>query len=319
MRVACPVDVFCRNAILREELLALYPDAKLKEGMGLFAGEELIAWLKGFDAAIIGREIINDRILDALPDLKIIGKFGVGCDSIDFASLRRHGVRWGYEGGVNSRSVAELALCFAITGLRGVTSVNLQIRAGNRPRQNIGRHLTGRVFGIHGCGNVGKELVQLLAPFDCRILVTDIQDYPEFFAKHRVERVPFERLIAESEVLSLHLPLTRQSRSLYDRDALTRLKSDCVLINTARGEIVDENALCDLLEQGHLAAACFDVFAVEPPENDRLLRLPNFLATPHIGASAEEARVAMGRAAIRALFNNAVPDPSLWPDPGDLP
>ena len=120
----------------------------------------------------------------------------------------------------------------------------------------------------------------------------------------------FETLLARSEVLTLHLPRTPVTARLYGRDVLAKLRPDCILINTCRGGIVDEDALADRLEAGELIAACLDVFAVEPSDNDRLLRNPNLLATPHIGASAEEIRLAMVRAAIRGLPHHDLVEPA---------
>ena len=309
MKVGVPIGLMCRNEVLRAELLAAHPDAKLNDSLGIMSEDEMIAFLGDCDAAIVGREPVTEKVLTALPNLKVIGKFGVGCEDVDFDALRRHGVRFGYLPGVNKLSVAELSLHFAIAGLRGVGAVSAAMRAGERPRQNLGRLLTGRTFGVHGCGNIGKELVRLLAPFRCEILVCDVKDYPDFYAEHGVTPVGFDDFIGRAEVISIHLPLTQQTRDLYNADTLGRLKSDCILINTARGFIVDELALRNWLVANPTAAACFDVFAIEPPVDDDLLRLPNFLSTPHIGASAVEARLAMGRAAIRGLTENEVPGP----------
>ena len=218
-------------------------------------------------------------------------------------------MRFGFVPGVNKLAVAELALCFMLAGLRGVIPLNQEMREGKRPRMRDGRGLTGRVVGVHGCGNVGKEVVRLLAPFNCEILVYDVVDYPEFYRQFGVTPVTFDELLARSEVLTLHIPLMPATENLYDAPTLDRLRDDCVLINTCRGGIVDEAALSERLRAGTLIAACSDVFAVEPVTNDELLQLPNFLATPHIGASTDAARLLMGYAAIDGLQHNiVVPD-----------
>ena len=120
-------------------------------------------------------------------------------------------------------------------------------------------------------------------------------------------------LVERSEVLSLHLPLNDTTRDLYTANILDRLRPDCVLINTCRGGIVDEKALKRRLQDGKIAAACFDAFAIEPPTDDAFLNAPNFVCTPHIGGSAEEAQLAMGRAAIAGLEDNFVPEPGCFP------
>jgi D-3-phosphoglycerate dehydrogenase len=296
-------------------MLEAFPEAKLYDGDHRIEDEdELIAFLKGHDAAVVGFEPITDKVLSALPELRVVSKWGAGCEKIDFEALRRYGVRFGYTFGVNKLSVAELTIAFMISALRWIPPLNHAMRNGERPRNRNGRLLTGRTVGIHGCGNIGKEVVRLLQPFDCDILACDVKDFPDFYQEHSVTPVSFDELIARSEVLTLHLPKTRLTRGLYNREILERLRPDCVLVNTCRGEIVDEDALADILEAGRIPAACFDVFAIEPAICDRLLQNPNLLATPHIGASTEETRVMMVDAAIRGLTENDLVDPARYYD-----
>jgi phosphoglycerate dehydrogenase-like enzyme len=315
LRVAVPAISFGQHAGLVKRLLELYPDAKVNtEGIPYYRSEqETIAYLDGFDAAIVSFEPINERVLAALPRLKVISKLGVGLDKIDAHAMRRHGVRLGWTPGVNKRSVAELALCLAIAALRHVVELNASMRRAERPLQKMGRHLTGRVVGVHGCGEIGKEFVRLLEPFGCTVLACDIKDYAEFYARHRVTPVGLEELLARSEVLSIHLTVTNRTHGLYDAATLDKLRPDCVLINTARGRIVDEAALKERLKSRRIAAAAIDAFAIEPPTDDELLNLPNFIATPHVGAGAEEARWLMGTTAIDGLVDNFLPEPGVLP------
>ena len=308
-QLAIVADHVNRHPAMRQEVLNVYPKAKFHDTGKRLNEDELIEFLQGCDAAIIGFEPVTDRVLTALPKLKTIAKYGNGCESFDFKAMKKHNVRFGYTWGVNKLAVAELALGFMLMGLRWVMPLNVAMRAGERPRLRNGRFLTGRVVGIHGCGNIGKEVVRLLQPFDCTILACDIKDYSDFYKKWNVTPVSHDELLARSEILTLHLPKTHLTRGLYSREVLGKLRKDCVLINTCRGEIVDENALLERLDSGDLTAACFDVFAVEPAQNDRLLRHPNMLATPHIGASTEETRLILVRAAIARLNDARVVDP----------
>lgn len=314
-RVAVPAISFAQHPGLVKLLRERHPDAKVNaEGVPYYRSEEeTIDYLRGYDAAIVSFEPINERTLAALPELEVISKLGVGLDKIDPAAMRAHGVRLGWTPGVNKRSVAELTLCLAIAALRHVVDLNAAVRRAERPLQRMGRHLSGRVVGVHGCGEIGKEFVRLLQPFDCTVLACDIKNYSDFYARHGVKAVGFDELLARAEVLSIHLTVTKLTRNLYDAHTLAKLRPDCVLINTARGRIVDETALKEALRSRRIAAAAFDAFAVEPPTDDDLLRLPNFIATPHIGAGAEEARWLMGTTAIDGLTDNFLPEPGTYP------
>ena len=314
-QVAVPAVSFGQHPGLVKLLREKYPQAKVNtEGHPYYRTvEETIQYLQGYDAAIVSFERINDQVLTALPELRVISKLGVGLDKIDPAAMQNHGARLGWTPGVNKRSVAELALCMALAGLRHVIATNVAMRAGERPLQRMGRQLTGRVVGIHGCGEIGKELVKLLQPFDCDVLACDIKDYSEFYRDYGVTAVTVDELLERSEVLSIHLTVTTLTRDFYTAEVLDRLRPGCVLINTARGHIIDEQALKERLKDGRIAAAGIDTFAVEPPEDDELLNLPNFLATPHIGAGSEEARWRMGTTAIAGLTQNFVPAPGQYP------
>ena len=275
--------------------------------------EELVEFLSGRDAAVMGLENLTTDMLDRLPELKIISRMGVGLDNVDPAMLRDRGIRIGWTGGTNRRSVAELMVAFSVCALRHVGPLYTAMRNGERPRHLMGRHLSGRIVGLHGCGNVGKDVVRLLQAWDCDILAHDIRDFPDFYAEFGVTPVTFDKLVERSEVLSLHIPLDDTTRGLYSGDVLDRMRDDAVLINTCRGGIIDEHALKECLLDGRLAAACIDAFAVEPPTDDELLNAPNFLCTPHIGGSAAEARLAMGRAAIDGIEDNFLPEPGVFP------
>ena len=202
----------CAHPVMRRILLEAYPDAKLWEGARITDEDVLIEFLTGCDAALVGFEPITDRVLAALPDLKVMGKFGAGCEKIDFDALKRHGVRFGYTFGVNRLAVAELTISFMIAGLRLVMPLNLAMRGGERPRNRDGRLLTGRTVGIHGCGNIGKEVVRLLKPFGCTVIACDVKDYPEFYRDNDVTPVSFDELLERSEVLTLHLPIAESVR-----------------------------------------------------------------------------------------------------------
>lgn len=291
---------FSRHPVLRAELSTRYPDVTFNDLGRSLAGAELVDFLADHDRAIVALEKIDAELLDAAPQIRVISKFGVGLDNVDLAAAAARGVRVGWTGGVNRRSVAELVIALMVATLRGVVTSHMEVLRGTW-RQFPGRLLSGRTVGLLGFGHVGQEVAQLLRPFACRILANDIRDLSVPAAEHGVTCVDLDTLLHQSEVLSLHVPLTPRTRNLIDSTKLAQMRSGAVLINTARGSLVDETALFAALSGGHLAAAAFDVFADEPPKNSPLLSLPNFIATSHIGGSAEEAVLAMGRAAIDGL------------------
>ncbi len=188
--------------------------------------------------------------------------------------MRKHGILFGYTPGTNKLAVAELTISYIIAGLRWVMPLNIAMRDGERPRMRLGKGLTGRTVGIHGCGNVGKEVVRLLKPFNCEILVHDIADYPDFYRENGVKAVSFDEMLERSEVLTLHVPKTAATIGLYDETVLARLRPDCVLVNTCRGGIVDEDVLYERLSTNKLAARVLRRVRNRTGVNDKLINLP---------------------------------------------
>jgi D-3-phosphoglycerate dehydrogenase len=292
---------FSRHPQLRQEMTDRYGEVRFNTGDKTLAGADLIAFLTGARRAIVAMERIDDATLAALPDLEIISKYGVGCDNIDLEACARHGVKVGWTGGVNRLAVAELALSFMIASLRRVGEGLRQVAVDGGWTQLLGRQLTGRTVGVIGFGAVGSEVARLLAPFHCRILATDIRDREDVARVLGVAMTPLDALLSQAEIVTLHVPLTEKTRHMIGADALARMRPDAIVVNTARGGIIDEAALADALASGRLAAAAIDVLEKEPPVDRRLIGLRNVIVTPHIGGSSEEAVLAMGRAAMDGL------------------
>ena len=310
-RIVVASRSFAGNATLRAELSSRYPHVTFTESPEVLDGDGLIALLRGNERAIVGLELVTDNVLAQVPGLRVISKYGVGLDGIDVDAMARRGIKLAWTGGVNRRSVAELTLGFALALLHRVPEADVSMRRGEW-RKLIGRQLTGRTFGIIGCGFVGQDLVNLLTPFACRVLANDIRDYAEFYRAHHVTAVSLDQLLRESDIVSIHVPLDRTTQGMIGAAALARMRPGSLLINAARGGLVDEEALAAALETGHLAGAACDVFASEPDAHPRLLATPTFLGTPHIGGSTQEAQLAMGRAAIDGLETARVPGDG-WP------
>lgn len=297
---------FSKHPDLRRELSEKYSNVTFNDLGKSLSGQELIDFLKGHEKAITALERLDENLFAALPELKVIGKYGVGLDMIDFQAMERHGVELGWTGGVNKRSVSELVVSASIALMHRVSEANQEVRSG-KWRQIKGRLLTEKTVGIVGCGFVGKDVAVLLKAFGCKVLAHDILDFSEFYAEHGVTPLPLEELLKQSDVVTIHLPLDESTRGMFSAERLELMKQGAFLLNLARGGIVDEAKLKEMLKDGRLGGAAFDVFAQEPPQDHELLNLPNIIATPHIGGSSEEAILAMGRAAIAGLDNAKPP------------
>ena len=297
---------FSQHPVLRVELLERYSDIRFNDEGAVLEGEELIYFARGRRKLITALERVDASLLSALPELEVISKYGVGTDMLDKEEMIKRGIRLGWTGGINKRSVTELVISFAISLLRNVPLANLEMRNGIWKNRK-GKQISDRTIGIIGCGHIGKDLTLILRAFGCKVLAHDILDFSEFYAAHHVEPVALEDLLRQSDIVTLHIPLNESTRNMLNADRLALMKPEALLINAARGGLVDEEALKRMLMDGRLAGAGFDVFSTEPPQDLELLSLPNFLATPHIGGSSEEAILAMGRAAIKGLDNNKIP------------
>lgn len=290
-RVAVTSRSFSKNSILREALSNCYEHVTFNDSGKTLESDSLIRFLHNHEMAIIGLERITKAVLEQLPQLKVISRFGVGLDTLDLEAIKHHGIRLTYTAGANKRAVAELVIAFAINMLRTLPMANQALLNGQW-QQHKGRQLSAKTVGIIGFGAIGQDLAALLKPFGCKILAYDI-----------VVKQPLtlETLLQEADIVTVHLPLNDSTRNLLSAETLSCMKSNAILINTSRGGIIDENAVKCMLKQNLLAGAAFDVFTTEPPQDQELLSLPNFFATPHLGGSTEEAILAMGFAAIDGL------------------
>ncbi|EKD75031.1 MAG: hypothetical protein ACD_44C00251G0003 [uncultured bacterium] len=300
-RIAVTSRSFSRHPLLRQKLLSYHKSVTFNNEGKTLCGDELAAFLAGHEKAIIALEKIDEALLKKLPDLKVISKFGVGLDAIDREALKKRNIHLSYTPGVNKRSVSELTLLLILSLLRKLVVLNLKLTQGGWEQQK-GNCLTGKCVGIVGCGQVGKDLISLISPFECQIYYYDLQQNLDL--QNKIQFLSLEDLLMHSDIVSLHLPLCDTTKNILNADRLALMKPDALLINTSRGGLVDEQALKERLKKGLLASAAFDVFAVEPPQDTELLNLPRFLGTPHIGGSTEEAILAMGYAAVEGLKIN---------------
>jgi len=247
------------------------------------------------DALIVrNRTQVRGRLLDAAASLRVIGRLGVGLDNIDLAVCKARDITVIPATGANAESVAEYVITAALGGLRGVFFSTRAVEAGTWPRQMLsqGREAAGKVLGLVGLGSIGQLTARKAAAIGMRVIAYDAYLPHDAEAWRLVEGPPrtLERLLAESDVVSLHVPLTAETRGLLNRERLALMKRDAMLINTARGGLVDEAAVASMLRGGRLGGAALDVFEHEPlPPGTALAGAPRLLCTPHIAGITVEA------------------------------
>ncbi len=252
------------------------------------------------DAVLAGMEPFDREVLEN-SSLRVIARMGVGYDAIDVATATEQGVVVTITPGTNEPSVAEHTLALLFGVMRGLPERAREVRGGHWLRQTLPR-LAGKTLGIVGLGRIGKALVPRARALGLELIAYDPHVDPVLADELRVRLCNFDSLLTESDIVSIHCPLTPDTRNLFDAEALAAMKVGAVLINTARGGIVDEEALADALRRDHLLGAGFDVFEQEPlPLESPLLQLDNIVLTPHVGGLDEQSQVDMSRLAAECI------------------
>jgi D-3-phosphoglycerate dehydrogenase len=263
---------------------------------------ELAGLIAEADGFIAGLDQIDAEALKAAKRLKVIARYGVGVDRVDIAAATVHGIVVANTPGANSAAVAELAVGLMIALGRSICQANQGTRSGQWQRYS-GIGLRGKTVGLVGFGAIGREVARRLNAFGCRILTADPFVQPDAVAGESVSLVSLDELLESSDIISLHSAVTPENAGMVGAEFLQKVKQGAWLINTARGELVDEKALQQALETGRLAGAALDCFCNEPPGPDHpLLTMPQVIATPHMGAHTDEAVNAMGRMSLAACL-----------------
>lgn len=257
--------------------------------------QELLPDVDGF---IAGLDEIDAAALAAAPDLQIIARYGVGTNNVDLQVAKAQGVAVTITPGANAASVAELTIALLLNLLRPLETAVTRTRQGGWPRLK-GVSLVGKTVGLIGLGAIGKEVARRLVGFDCPVLAFDVAANPEFAQQYDVTLLPQAELLAQADIVSLHVPVLPETRQMVNAAFLQQMKPDSYLINTSRGELVDEVALYTALVDGRLAGAALDAFQQEPPDAaNSLLALPQVIPTPHMGAHSDGATNGMGTMAL---------------------
>ena len=275
------------------------------------SAQQLLPLVSDVDGAICGDDQYTDEVLSRASKLRVIAKWGTGIDSIDLESCRRRGIKVCNTPNAFTEPVADTTLGYILCFARQLHVVSEEMRAG-RWFKVPGRAVRECTIGVIGMGNIGRAVTKRLASFGARILGNDpIVPPASLLDAHRVEMVDKRRLLAESDIVTLHCDLNPSSFHIIDRPALQTMRDGSYLINTARGKLIHESALVQALENGHLAGAALDVFEVEPlPVNSPLRRMAKVLLSPHNSNSSPEAWDYVHRNTVNSLLQSLCPTES---------
>lgn len=259
--------------------------------------DELLAGLADADALIVrNRTQVDAALLARAPKLRVVGRLGVGLDNIDVAACAARGIEVIPATGANALAVAEYVVCTVMMLLRGAYLSSAEVAAGKWPRGALGegRETAGKMLGVVGFGGIGRRVAKLAQGLGMKVLATDpavAADAP-VWRESGVAYRGLDDLLVESDAVTLHVPLVRETRHLLSAGRLARMKRGAVLINTARGGVIDEAALAEALASGHLAGAALDVFESEPlPAGSPLAGAPHLVLTPHVAGVTRESNV----------------------------
>jgi glyoxylate reductase len=258
--------------------------------------EDMITILSDADAAItLLSDPLTRRVLASNHNLRIVANFAAGFNNVDVAAARELGITVTNTPGVLTEATADLTMALILAVTRRLIEGDREIRTTGRcewdPLKLLGPSLQGKRLGIIGMGRIGNAVARRAAAFGMDTVHVS-----------RTTGTPLGELLETSDFVSLHTPLTEGTRHIINREALARMKPGAYIVNTSRGPLIDEEALCDALESGHLRGAALDVYEHEPEVNARLLKMNNVVIVPHIGSATEEARNAMARAAATDVF-----------------
>ena len=270
----------------------LRSDTSVEDRAGI-SHEELIKTISGFDAMIVrSRTKVTAQVFEATSQMKVVGRAGVGVDNIDLEAAKVHGVTVVNAPTATSLAVVELTLGLMLALAREIPRADAGMKRGEWLKKELaGTELFGKTLGIIGMGRIGAEVVQRGAAFSMSVLGYDPLISPEEIKHRGAEPVDLDDLYSRSNYISLHLPLTEETRLMVNEQAFGRMKRGVRILCAARGGIIDESALLAALKSGQVAGAALDVFATEPPGMTELISHPKVIATPHVGAQSAEAQI----------------------------
>ena len=264
--------------------------------------DELIPLLDGCVGCIAGLDLFNRKVIESAKTLKVISRYGAGVDNVDLHAAKENNIAVFNTPGVNSRAVAELAFGMMLGIVRRLPFLDRRTKEGKWDR-SVGTELYRKTLGILGLGAVGKEVAKRALGFSMKVIAFDPCMDLDFAKRNGIASVDFDELIAKSDFLSLHLPLKEDTRNIISGDVMRKMKKGAIIINTARGGLLDEESACELLLSGHLGGLALDVYETEPPVPSKLFELDNVIFTPHTAARTGEATAAMAELSVENLIN----------------
>lgn len=264
--------------------------------------EELIPLLVDCDGYIAGLDFVTKKVLKSCKKLKVISRYGAGYDRVDISAAKDVGIPVTNTPGVNAEAVGELAFALTLSAARKVPFLNQATRSGEWIR-STGIELKGKTIGIMGLGAIGKVVARCAMGFEMNVIAYDPFINNDYCVENRIEVCTFDEVCQQSDVISLHLPLTQNTKHLINANAIASMKNSAILINTSRGGIIDEAAAYTALKTGTLGALGLDAFEIEPPKGSPLFELDNVVVTPHTGAHTAEATQNMANASVKNLID----------------
>jgi D-3-phosphoglycerate dehydrogenase len=284
---------------------------------------DLLGLIGDFEGVVLrSRTHIDREVLEQAPRLRVIGRAGIGVDNIDIEAATQRGVLVMNTPGANAMAAAEHTLALMLALARHIPQADQSMRARKWDKKNfLGTELYNHTLGIIGLGRIGSIVANRASDMKMRVLAYDPYISADVAAKLGVELVSLGEIFRESDFITLHTPLTKETRGLLDEAAFKKMKAGVRIINCARGGIIDEAALYEAIKEGRVAGAALDVFSKEPPMDSPLLTLPQIIATPHLGASSEQAQINVSTAIaeqmvdylLNGVVKNAVNMPSISP------
>lgn len=286
--------ILVAERIAREGLERLAARHQVDERLGLDAAS-LREAIGPYQALVVRSQVqVDAALLEAGTNLRVVGRAGTGLDNVDAAAAARLGISVVNAPGGNAVAAAELTLGLLLAIARHIPAADGSTRAGEWARARFaGTELRGKTLGIVGLGRIGLAVADRAAAFGMRLLGVDPHVAAEVAERHAIDLVTLRELLARADVVTLHVPLTAETAGLLDRAAIAAMKPGAIVLNLARGGVVDDAALAEALREGRLGGAGIDVYEHEPPVGSPLLEAPNIVLTPHIAASTAEAQVAV--------------------------